>query len=154
MNKEITSIINSIRETLQGNPWYGKNVLGILQQANPANVFHKVSPRAHSQAELLYHMINWASFVLELLKDEPAYSIRYFEDNDWISIVPEKHTWEKGLASFMAVHEDIITLLQTKTDDFLEKPVKGRTYNTRFLLNGLIQHNIYHAGQVMVLNKL
>ena len=52
------------------------------------------------------------------------------------------------------VYQEIIALLHTKDDMFLEEKVDYRNYNFRFLINGLIQHNIYHLGQVAYLKKL
>ena len=39
-------------------------------------------------------------------------------------------------------------------DDFLLEMVDYRKYNFRFLINGMIQHNIYHLGQIAYLKKL
>ncbi|MCY7309203.1 MAG: hypothetical protein LH619_00365 [Chitinophagaceae bacterium] len=41
-----------------------------------------------------------------------------------------------------------------KDDDFLVEPVDYRKYNFRFLLNAMIEHNIYHLGQVAYVNKM
>jgi hypothetical protein len=51
-------------------------------------------------------------------------------------------------------HEQIINLLRHKDDGFLSEMVDFRKYNFRFLLNGLIQHNIYHLGQIAYVKKL
>ena len=52
-------------------------------------------------------------------------------------------------------HKKITDLLTQKKDDaFLSEIVPNRKYNFRFLLNGLVQHNIYHLGQVAYLKKL
>jgi hypothetical protein len=52
------------------------------------------------------------------------------------------------------IHEKIITILETKEDGFLKEMVPNLDFNFRFLLNGLIQHNIYHLGQVAYIHKL
>jgi hypothetical protein len=84
-----------------------------------------------------------------------------FEKMDWRVINlptgqagPKTHSWKKGLAEFKAIHKKIITLLEKKDDLFLKEKVDYRKYNFRFLLNGLIQHNIYHLGQVAYVKKL
>jgi len=35
----------------------------------------------------------------------------------------------------------------------LDKPVAGGRYSVYVLVNGLIQHNLYHAGQIALLKK-
>ncbi len=77
-----------------------------------------------------------------------------FEETDWRKIDPAIHTWQNGLDALKAAHTSIIGHLQRRKDIFLEEMVDYRKYNFRFLLNGLIQHNIYHLGQVAYLSKL
>lgn len=77
-----------------------------------------------------------------------------FEELDWREIDPKIHAWKKGLTEFKAIHKEIIELLNEKDDAFLKEIVDYRKYNFRCLLNGLIQHNIYHIGQVAYVKKL
>jgi hypothetical protein len=44
--------------------------------------------------------------------------------------------------------------LKKKEDAFLEEKVDYRNYNFRFLLNGLVQHDIYHLGQIAYVGKM
>ena len=76
------------------------------------------------------------------------------EELDWRTINPKVHSWKKGLAEFSGTHKKIIALLKKKEDVFLEELVDYRKYNFRFLLNGMVEHNIYHLGQIAYLNKM
>jgi uncharacterized damage-inducible protein DinB len=156
MNKELHSIIRHLEHTLSGEPWYGKGVYTLLEEANPADVFKKPGDTSHSMADLLYHMINWAQFTLESVRGNPEKEPSYFEQEeaDWRVIHPADHSWENGVTQLKATHRQLVDELHTKDDSFLELPVKGRKYNYRYLLNGLIEHNIYHIGQVAYAEKL
>ncbi len=109
MNKETRSIIRNLQNTLSGEPWFGRAVYPILEEA---------------------------------------------ESNDWREIDPNNHTWKNGMGEFRKIQEQIVSILETKEDSFLKEIVPGREFNFRFMLNGLIRHNIYHAGQVAYLNKM
>jgi hypothetical protein len=61
---------------------------------------------------------------------------------------------KKALAQFKVTHDLLIELLETKDDEFLSGEVDYREYNFRFLLHGIIQHDIYHIGQIAFLKKL
>ncbi len=76
------------------------------------------------------------------------------EELDWRAINPKVHSWKKGLVEFRNIHKKIIALLMKKEDAFLEEMVDYRKYNFRFLLNGMIEHTIYHLGQIAYLNKM
>jgi len=154
MRKEIDYIITTLQSILNGEPWYGRSVMKILQEINPELVYKKPNAHSHSLLDLLYHMNTWADFALKRLEKEEEKDLAAFEKLDWREIDPKEHTWEKGLAQFKVTHDLIIELLETKDDEFLSSEVPYREYNFRFLLHGIIQHDIYHIGQIAYLKKL
>jgi len=153
MNKEVQSIIRNLQNVLQGEPWYGRAVSEILDETDPATVYKKQNKDGHSSIELLFHMITWAEFTLSRLDSNNNKDLAFFESIDWRKIDPALHTWPGGMEQLKKIHEQIIVILETKDDEFLKVSVEDRKYNFRFLLNGLIQHNIYHLGQIAYINK-
>jgi uncharacterized damage-inducible protein DinB len=154
MNPTITDIITRLDNTLNGEPWFGRSAHSLLQEIDPDQVFRKTGNSGHSLADLLWHMINWAQFTLDRLEKKQEPDMAAFESLDWRTIDSKIHSWEKGLKEFNAVCNKIITRLKTKEDAFLEEQVDYRSYNFQFLLNGLIEHTIYHLGQIAYVNKL
>ena len=157
VNKEIRSITRNLQNTLSGDPWFGRPVYPVLEEVDVSKVYIKPASPAgspgnsvHSCIELLYHMITWAGFTLRRLDKNQI----QFEDSDWREIDPAIHTWQAGLEEFKNIHEKIISLLETKEDDFLSGMIKDREFNYCFMLNGLIRHNIYHMGQIAYLKKI
>jgi len=161
MNKETQSIIKNLENILSGQPWFGRAVYEILGEieeskvnAKPASPAGKPNNNSHSLLELLWHMNTWAEFTLASLENKNIEDLKEIEKNDWRTIDPKKNTWKKGMEQLKGTHQTIIELLKQKTDDsFLSEIVVNRKYNFRFLLNGLIQHNIYHLGQISYLKK-
>ena len=153
MNKETQSIIKSFESTLSGQPWFGRAVYEILEEVNETNMYTKPNGTGHSIIELLWHMNTWAEFSLANLENKSQEELKAIEETDWRIIDEKKHSWEKGLATLKSIHKKITELLSAKDDSLLKEMVPNRSYNFRFMLNGLIQHNIYHAGQVAYFNK-
>jgi uncharacterized damage-inducible protein DinB len=153
MNKETQSIIKNFNTTLSGQPWFGRPVYEILEETDTLKVYTKPNDKEHSLIELLYHMITWAEFTLSRLDASSSLKLAASEDRDWRKLDPAVHTWAAGIKEFKEIHQKIIAILETKEDAFLSEMVKERKYNFRFLLNGLIQHNIYHLGQIAYLKK-
>ena len=147
------SIIRNLENTLDGTPWYGRPVYAVLREVDSSIAFKKPTPGSHSLMDLIYHMLTWAEFTLKRIEKDEILDMAAFEKIDWRTIDPAVHNWDEALAAYIAAHQQIIAHLQTKTDDFLSEIVDYRDYNFRFLLNGLIQHNIYHVGQVAYLVK-
>jgi len=154
MHSGIESIISRIENVNSGQPWFGRSVFEILEEVDPKKVHMHPGDSAHSLIDLLYHMITWADFTLKRIEKDKIKDLAAAEELDWRTIDPKEHSWKKGLAEFKAIHKKIITLLKKKDDDFLLEIVDYRKYNFRFLINGMIEHNIYHLGQVAYLNKM
>ena len=154
MNKEIQFIIRSLQQVNNSEPWFGRPVYAILEEADISKVYIKPNNTEHSLIELLYHMLTWAEFTLKRIEKDPIQDMAAFEKMDWREIDPAAHNWKKSLTEFKSVNEKIIQLLDKKNDGFLKEIVDYRKYNFRFLLNGYIQHNIYHLGQIAYVKKL
>jgi uncharacterized damage-inducible protein DinB len=148
----LTGIIKKMKQVFEGDPWYGKSVMKIIEETDESIVYKKANANAHSAIELLYHMINWEAFTLHQLEGSVEDPARY-ELMDWREIDPQTHKWSQGVAEYTAMHKRILEILEAANEDILEKEVKFRNYKMRFLLDGLIDHNIYHAGQLAALQK-
>jgi uncharacterized damage-inducible protein DinB len=154
MNKEIQSIIGGLQTSLSGEPWFGRAVYSLLEEIDKSKVFVKPNENSHSLIELLYHMNTWATFTLKRIEKDQTEDMIAFEQMDWRKIDPATHDWNKALTEFRSINERIIQRLNDKDDEFLKEVVDYRQYNFRFLLNGYIQHNIYHLGQIAYVKKL
>ncbi|MEJ7736023.1 MAG: DinB family protein [Chitinophagaceae bacterium] len=154
MNKETESIISTMQEILSGSPWFGKSVLTILDDINPDIVHKKPKENAHSMIELLYHMVTWIEFTQHRLEKVQQTDTAAFNALDWRATNSTDHTWNTGISNVKAGTNKIIELLKKASGQLLEEKVDYREYNFRYLLNGLMQHNIYHLGQIAYVNKL
>lgn len=154
MKSEIQSIIQSLKETLYGKPWFGKPVYTLLEEVHPALVYKRPMETGHSRIELLYHMITWTLFTLRRIEHSKDMDARMVDELDWRLIDPLEHTWMHGIDEFKKINNSIVEQLEGKDDQFLKEPVEFRDHNFRTLLNGLIHHHIYHAGQIVYVNKL
>ena len=154
MNKETQYIIKSFEGTLSGQPWFGRALYEILSEVDEAKANTKPNGTEHSMIELLWHMNTWAEFVLGSLENRSVDQMKEIEANDWREIDPKTHTWKKGIAQLKSTHKKITDLLDQKEDSFLSDIVPIRKFNFRFMLNGLVQHNIYHLGQIAYVKKM
>jgi uncharacterized damage-inducible protein DinB len=154
MNTEILLITGQLKESYDGDPWFGKSVTAILKEVNSSIVLKKPNEQ-HSIVELLWHMILWRTFTLNRLKKDNTVSLSFFEENDWEDLDHSDTTlWEKGADKIEKTQSELVGVLQRQRDDLLLETVPGKTYNYRKLLYGIINHDIYHLGQIAYLNKM
>jgi len=62
--------------------------------------------------------------------------------------------WQKTVENLVEAHNRLRAAVQGLRDEQLEeRPIK-RTDNSRYvMLHGVVQHDLYHAGQIAVLKK-
>lgn len=155
MNKETQYIIKSFESTLSGQPWFGRGVYEILGETDESIVNMTPNDNSHSLLELLWHMCTWAEFTLASLEGRSKDEMAVIEKNDWRELNPVLHSWKNGVNELKSIHSKVIECLSKKEDDsFLGDMVPTRQYNFRFMLNGLVQHNIYHLGQIAYVKKM
>ena len=153
MNKQVSDIAGRLQDTLQGEPWYGLPVYGIIDgiDGNIANL--RTGHHPHSAVDLIYHMLTWTDFTLKRMQEEKIDDMQQFESMDWREIDPQIHGWEEGVAAFKAANAQLLHELSTKNDEWLQNRVEYREYTFDVLLRGLIEHHIYHAGQINFIGK-
>ena len=47
----------------------------------------------------------------------------------------------------------LVTAIRAMADEKLNESVQGAEYNFYFMLHGVVQHNLYHAGQIALLKS-
>lgn len=154
MNKEILYITAQLKDAFEGDPWFGRNAKSLLAEIDEEIAFDKPNQQ-HSILQLVWHMITWREFVISRLKKDETKELHYFETNDWrILDHTHKTLWHQGLQRLYETQDELIEIIGKKDDDLLNDIVEERNYNFRKLLNGVLQHDIYHLGQIAYIKKL
>ncbi len=153
MNNELKMYAAQLNENFSGEPWFGRSIQAILGEINESIACQKPSGQ-HSILELLYHMINWRLFTINRLENSPS-TVKAFEENDW-QVLDHRDTglWQKGIEELNITQQKLLNLLKTMNVEELQNPVHERDYENRTLINGIIQHDIYHLGQIAYIKKI
>ena len=153
MNNELKIYAAQLNENFAGEPWFGRNIQVILKEINEDIASQKPNGQ-HSILELLYHMINWRLFTINRLEKSSA-TVKSFEENDWqVLDHQDKSLWQKGIEQLIDTQQRLLNLINTMKDEDLQSPVHERDYENRTLINGIIQHDIYHLGQIAYIKKM
>ncbi|MGZ8544120.1 MAG: DinB family protein [Flavisolibacter sp.] len=148
------TIIKQINEAWDGEPWFGRSIKELLFEIEEHLVFEKPSGQ-HSILELLWHMNTWKAFTISRLKEEDGKPVAQFEADDWrVLDHSDRSLWQKGLHEFESLQNELAGLVEKFPEAKLSQTVRGRTYDFRHLLNGIVQHDIYHIGQIAYLKKI
>lgn len=154
MNKEMQYIARQITDAYEGDPWFGRNAKALLSEVNEQTAFEKPNGQ-HSMVELVWHMVNWREFVISRFTKDSTKDINYFEVNDWRALDhSDKALLQQGLQRLHQTQAELLEVIGNESDALLDKNVEERSYTFRKLLHGILQHDIYHLGQIAYLQKL
>lgn len=149
----IDRIIQLLNAGFHGSAWHGPSVLEAVKSITPKEASFK-TPTVHTAAELIYHITSWRIFGLKKLQGDPDYLI----DDEKINFGPaakvDQFELETLLMELSLSHDELIKELLKKDDDFLNEIVPGTEYTYYTLIHGIIQHDIYHTGQIILLKKM
>ena len=146
---EIDRITRLLEKTFDRQPWYGSSVMEILKTVNPLIVNQRIG-ETHSIAELVEHMISWRTFATKRLQGEEAFQV-----NDATNF-PSSHTWEDTLKRLHQSQEELLKATKQFPEERLNELVPGNQFRYTYytLLHGIIQHDVYHLGQIALLKKV
>ena len=155
---EIDRLVDQLQREHEGDPWHGSPLREILKGITAAQAAAKPVPNAHSVWELVLHMTGWKNETRRRLSGAPAGEP---ESGDWPAIgatTPER--WQDALDRLETAHRQLVSAVRGLPESRLFEPTndpRNRPLGTGVsyyeLLHGIVQHDVYHAGQIARLRK-
>jgi len=150
MDSRMSQIADAYHRATVGDAWYGPSLEELLKKISAELAAVPPVPGSHSILELLQHLLLWNDRVLNATDEHPM--PKWQADKEWAEPpIP----WKELLAHWHKSRD----LLEERIRKFpvgdLKKQVAGRDYDYEVLLRGIVEHAIYHSGQIaMVLSML
>ncbi len=147
---ETQRIADSYRAATVKGAWYGPTLAELLAGISPELAIKAPLPEAHSIAALLQHLLLWNERIRNT--SDSNLMPRWDAEREWAEPpVP----WNDLVIRWNQSRD----LLEEKIRSFpaadLTKQVAGRSYPYETMFDGIVQHAIYHSGQIaMVLSML
>ncbi|GHB81502.1 DinB family protein [Persicitalea jodogahamensis] len=153
--EELLRIIDLLNDTYESEEaWHGSSVVEILRSVTPKLADRRLAPNTHTIAELVYHMTTWRIFTVRKLRGDKEFDIKTKEKNWKVFQIVDDLEWETLQMELSLSQEELVSELEKKeNDEFLEKIVPGRNYSYYTLLHGIINHDLYHVGQIALIKK-
>lgn len=151
---QTTLLADQIRRAFEGEAWHGDPVLTILEDVNAKQAAAHPIKKAHSIWELVLHIRAWDDAVLRRTGGT-AVNLSDKENFPPISDTTE-NAWQQTVDRLKTTHEQLIQAVATFPDSRLQEQVPGKRekyYNFYFMFSGIVQHELYHAGQIAILKK-
>ena len=143
---DIQKIKKLIERSFDQQPWYGPSVVETLKDITPQSAFNRL-PNSHSIIELVCHMTSWRNFV----SDQLMGNAREVSDDENF---PRPGSWDEAFTELKNSQANLLKAMDSFPENRLNDKVPLREYRFHFMLNGIVQHDIYHVGQIALLKKL
>ena len=151
MMNEISNIVDEAKRAYEGNAWHGPALKELLSDVTPDQAAARPLHSAHSIWEIVLHIAGWQSVVSHRLKGE---RIAEPPDGDFPPVDDKSpQAWAKAIAKVESSQRDLIEQISGLPESALQQTAVGTDYTVYFMLHGVIQHTLYHAGQIAVLKK-
>lgn len=151
---ESVRLADQIRRAFEGTAWHGDSVLELLAGVNAKTAAAKPIAGAHSIWELLLHIAAWDDAARRYTSGE-AVTLSDEQNFPPVKEVSEA-AWRQTVESVKQTHNELIKAVAAFPDARLQDLVPGNSqnyYNFFYLFSGIVQHEIYHAGQISLLKK-
>jgi hypothetical protein len=152
MNTETHRIADQLRRAFSDDAWHGPALNELLADVTEDQASTRPLPSAHSIWELTLHIELWAHAALEATKGTSMPKL-YNPPRDWPSAGKSASAWTSTRERLFASGEQLAQAIEGFGDERLQEIVPGREYDFYHLFHGIVQHSLYHGGQIAILKR-
>jgi uncharacterized damage-inducible protein DinB len=148
---EVERIVDQLDRACAGGAWHGPAVLEILEGITAAQAAARPFNDAHSIWELVLHIAAWVGAGRRRLEGDRA---QLAETEDWPPVTDTSvQAWADAGNALKQSHLELRSAISLLDDSKLEQPIVEGMSSVYVTLHGVIQHTLYHAGQIAILKK-
>ena len=148
---EIHRILDQMDRAFSGDAWHGPPLMHLLEGVSAEDASKHVVPGAHSIWELVHHVSAWHSIVQHRLQGE---MVDVTAERDWPPVWEvSEPAWKRALESLVESRARLRHAAAAQRDDQLDEKIGATSVSRYQILHGVIQHDLYHAGQIALLRK-
>jgi uncharacterized damage-inducible protein DinB len=148
---ETERILDQLKRGYAGGAWHGPSVRETLADVSAEEATARAIPGAHSIWELALHIGAWKTAVRRRLEGDRA---QLSSEEDWPPVVETSEAaWNAAKAALEQGHNDLVAAIAELDEARLNEPILPEMSSVYVTLHGVLQHDLYHAGQIAVLKK-
>jgi uncharacterized damage-inducible protein DinB len=148
---EVERILDQYDRAMNGDAWHGDPVWKILDGTSAEQAARRAGANTHTVWELVIHMTFWETEVCGRLNNLPARSTEELN----FPTMPEatEENWSSALSDLRRSNAEFRQCLSQLEPARLDQTTPGRDKTIYVEVHGVIQHHLYHAGQIAIVSK-
>jgi uncharacterized damage-inducible protein DinB len=148
---EITRIVDQLKRAFEGEAWHGPSVLEIIEGITSGQAAARPFNGTHSIWELVLHIAAWEHAIVRRLDGDRA---QLPTEEDWPPVTAtDDEAWAQTKLKLNQGHHELRSAVAGLDDSRLDQPIIEGMSSVYMQLHGIIQHDLYHAGQIALLKK-
>ncbi len=148
---EIERIVDQLKRSFDGGAWHGPAVKEVLRDVTGADANQRPIQAAHNIRELTLHLGAWEGAALRRLNGDRA---ELTDEEDWADWTDSSEEgWDRIKSDLESGHQLLLDRIESLDESRLDQPILEGMPSVYVTLHGVIQHNLYHAGQIAILKK-
>ncbi|HEX4004327.1 MAG TPA: DinB family protein [Candidatus Acidoferrales bacterium] len=148
---EIHRILDQMDRAFSGDAWHGPPLMRLLDGVSAEDASKHIIPGAHSVWELVHHIGAWNSIVQHRMQGE---TIDVTSERDWPPVWEvNEPAWKRALENLADSRSRLRRVAGALRDDQLEEKIGPSSLSRYQILHGVVQHDLYHAGQIAILKR-
>lgn len=131
--------------------WHGPALREALQGLSAEEAAARPLAGAHSIWELVQHIAAWAEISRERLTQNLGEAT---SEQDWPPVRDTSAaSWQATVERLEQSFNVLADAVKVLSDEELSANLPGRDHPARAMLHGVIEHAVYHGGQIALLRK-
>jgi uncharacterized damage-inducible protein DinB len=148
---EIERIADQLQRGFDGDAWHGDPLMKILDGVNASQAAAHAIKGAHSIWEIVNHLRAWRPAIVTRLSGKTA---ELNGEEDWPLVTDTSDSaWRHCLSDLRRRHDAFMQAVRGFPESRLSESAPNRNHSYYVLLHGMVQHDLYHAGQIAILKK-
>jgi len=149
---EMQRIEDQLGRAFEGHAWHGPAVRELLANVTAAKAVARPLSDAHNIWEIVLHIATWEEVVRRRFQGEAVADLPPEQDWPLVQDISEA-AWRKVIDDLERGHRSLRGAIARSGEMQLAEMVPGKEHSVYHMLQGVIQHDLYHAGQIAVLKK-
>lgn len=148
---EIQRIKDQLRRASEGPAWHGPSLKELVSDVTAERAAARPLAGAHTIWEIVLHIAAWNEGARLRLAGERA---ELSTEEDWPPVTDTSEgAWLAALATLERNNQRLRDALDSLDEARLNEPIVEGMSSVYVTLHGVIQHDLYHAGQIALLKK-
>ena len=141
-------LLEQLNKAFGGEAWYGPALRDLLDGVTETHANARPVAGGHTILELVVHIRTWMDVVAHRIAATDAVLTTV---EDWSDLAGT--SWAATIEELEHAQSRLVDAVARLSTERLDEKVRGKNHKIYDEVVGVIEHNVYHAGQIALLRR-